>query len=100
MGEPAVFIRSAEVHDQMDVEHRILTVRQGKGKKDRQIPLVDDPVKALRNYMRYRNTQLIVDDEIFFGFDHGAGHPFLFLDDAKAPNCRKNNIAAAALGIG
>jgi hypothetical protein len=25
------------------------------------------------------------------GFDHGAGHPFLFLDDAKAPNCRKNN---------
>src|SRR5262249_56491079 len=25
------------------------------------------------------------------GFDHGAGHPRLFLDDAKAPNCRKNN---------
>jgi hypothetical protein len=25
------------------------------------------------------------------GFDHGAGHPFLFLDDAKAPHCRKNN---------
>jgi hypothetical protein len=24
------------------------------------------------------------------GFDHGAGHPLLFLDDAKAPNCRKN----------
>ena len=22
-----------------------------------------------------------------FGFDHGAGHPSLFLDDAKAPNC-------------
>jgi hypothetical protein len=28
---------------------------------------------------------------MFYGFDHGAGHPFLFLDDAKAPNCRKNN---------
>ena len=26
-----------------------------------------------------------------FGFDHGAGHPLLFLDDAKTPNCRKNN---------
>ena len=26
-----------------------------------------------------------------FGFDHGAGHPLLFLDDAKAPNCQKNN---------
>ena len=25
------------------------------------------------------------------GFDHGAGHPLLFLDDAKLPNCRKNN---------
>jgi len=25
------------------------------------------------------------------GFDHGAGHPFLCLGDAKAPNCRKNN---------
>src|SRR5262249_31913581 len=26
-----------------------------------------------------------------YGFDHGAGHPCLFLDDAKAPNCQKNN---------
>jgi hypothetical protein len=26
-----------------------------------------------------------------FGFDHGAGHPLLFPDDEKAPNCRKNN---------
>ena len=25
------------------------------------------------------------------GFDHGAGHPLLFMDDAKAPNCLKNN---------
>ena len=24
--------------------------------------------------------------ERFFGFDHGAGHPLLFLDDPKAPN--------------
>jgi len=24
------------------------------------------------------------------GFDHGAGHPLLFLDDAKAPNCQKS----------
>jgi hypothetical protein len=27
----------------------------------------------------------------YVGFDHGAGHPLLFLDDAKAPNCQKNN---------
>ena len=25
------------------------------------------------------------------GFDHGAGHPLLFLDDVKVPNCQKNN---------
>src|SRR5262249_9043566 len=29
--------------------------------------------------------------EARFGFDHGAGHPLLFLDDAKVPNCQKNN---------
>jgi integrase/recombinase XerC len=58
--------------EDVDVEHRILTVRQGKGKKDRQIPLVDDAVKALRNYLRYRNTELIVDDEILFLAKNGT----------------------------
>jgi len=29
--------------------------------------------------------------EALAGFDHGAGHPLLFLDDANAPNCQKNN---------
>jgi hypothetical protein len=27
----------------------------------------------------------------YAGFDHGAGRPLLFLDDAKASNCRKSN---------
>jgi site-specific recombinase XerD len=58
--------------DAVDLEHRILTVRQGKGKKDRQIPLVDEAVKALRNYLRYRNTELILDDEIFFLAKNGT----------------------------
>jgi integrase/recombinase XerC len=58
--------------DDVDVEHRNLTVRQGKGKKDRQIPLVDDVVKALRNYLRYRNTELIVDDDILFLAKNGT----------------------------
>jgi site-specific recombinase XerD len=63
----------ANVHvDDLDLEHRILTVRQGKGKKDRQIPLVEDAVKALRNYLRYRNTELIVDDEILFLAKNGT----------------------------
>jgi len=30
-------------------------------------------------------------DIVSLGFDHGAGHPLLFLDDAKAPKCQKNN---------
>jgi site-specific recombinase XerD len=58
--------------DDVDLEHRLLTVRQGKGKKDRQIPLVDEAVKALRNYKRYRNTELIRDDEIFFLAKNGT----------------------------
>jgi site-specific recombinase XerD len=58
--------------EDIDFEHRILTVRQGKGKKDRQIPLVDEAVKALRNYLRYRNTELILDDETFFLAKNGT----------------------------
>ena len=42
--------------DDVDLEQKLLTVRQGKGKKDRHIPLVDEVVKVLRNYLRYRNT--------------------------------------------
>jgi site-specific recombinase XerD len=49
--------------EDIDFDQKILTVRQGKGKKDRQIPLVDEVVKALRNYLRYRNTQLMLDDD-------------------------------------
>jgi site-specific recombinase XerD len=58
--------------DDVDFEHRLLSVRQGKGKKDRQIPLVDEAVKALRNYSRYRNTELILDDDIFFLAKNGT----------------------------
>ena len=58
--------------DDLDLEHRNLTIRQGKGKKDRQIPLVEDAIKALRNYLRYRNTELIVDDDILFLAKNGT----------------------------
>jgi site-specific recombinase XerD len=62
---------SLRVED-VDLEHRNLTVRQGKGKKDRQIPLVDDVLKALRNYLRYRTTELILDDDTFFLAKNGT----------------------------
>jgi integrase/recombinase XerC len=58
--------------DDVDFEHRILKVRQGKGKKDRHIPLVDEAAKALRNYLRYRNTELILDDDILFLAKNGT----------------------------
>src|SRR6266568_6479892 len=58
--------------DDIDFENKLLTVLQGKGKKDRQIPLVDEAVKSLRNYLRYRNTQLRVDEEIFFLAKNGT----------------------------
>jgi site-specific recombinase XerD len=56
----------------VDLEQKLLTVRQGKGKKDRHIPLVDAVVKALRNYLRYRNMQLVLDDEVFFLAKNGT----------------------------
>jgi site-specific recombinase XerD len=58
--------------EDVDFDHKILTVRQGKGKKDRHIPLVDEGVKALRNYLRYRNTELVLDDEVFFLANNGT----------------------------
>jgi site-specific recombinase XerD len=58
--------------DDIDFENKMLTVRQGKGKKDRHIPLVDEAVKALRNYIRYRNTELVLDDDILFLAKNGT----------------------------
>jgi site-specific recombinase XerD len=58
--------------DDVDVDHKVLTVRQGKGKKDRHIPLVDEEVKALRNYLRSRASQLVLDDDIFFLAKNGT----------------------------
>jgi integrase/recombinase XerD len=63
----------ANLHlEDVDFDNKVLTIRQGKGKKDRQIPLVDEEVKALRNYLRFRNSQLMLDDEIFFLAKNGT----------------------------
>lgn len=43
-----------------------------KGRKDRQIPLVDEGVKVLRNYLRYRATELILDDNTLFLAKNGT----------------------------
>jgi integrase/recombinase XerC len=58
--------------EDVDFDNKLLRVGQGKGKKDRHIPLVDEVVKALPNYLRYRNTELVLDDEIFFLAKNGT----------------------------
>lgn len=58
--------------EDVDFDNRLLTVRQGKGRRDRQIPLVDEEVKALRNYLRYRATELILDDDTLFLAKNGT----------------------------
>ena len=58
--------------EDVDFENRLLTVRQGKGRRDRQIPLVDEEVKALRNYLRHRATELILDDDTLFLAKNGT----------------------------
>lgn len=58
--------------EDVDFENRLLTIRQGKGRKDRQIPLVDEEVKALKNHLRYRATELILDDDTLFLAKNGT----------------------------
>ena len=40
--------------------------------------------EVIREYVRQQGSEKAYTQ---LGFDHGAGHPLLFLDDAKAPNC-------------
>jgi site-specific recombinase XerD len=58
--------------EDIDLENRLLTVRQGKGRRDRQISLVDEELKALCNYLRHRATELILDDETLFLAKNGT----------------------------
>jgi site-specific recombinase XerD len=58
--------------EHVDFENRLLTVSQGKGRRDRQIPLVEEEVKALRNYLRYRATEIILDDDTLFLAKNGT----------------------------
>jgi integrase/recombinase XerD len=49
-----------------------MIIRQGKGKKDRPIPLTEPAVKALMEYLTIRATQDIIDQEILFIAKNGT----------------------------
>lgn len=59
--------------DDIDLENRLLIVRQGKGRKDRTIPLEDQAVKALKGYIQTRNRQDdVIDHHILFLAKNGT----------------------------
>src|SRR5918911_1354200 len=64
-------IRESELADleigDIDFLHDELTVREGKGKKERTIPLMPELKRALRRYLEDRERQAnIIDEETFF----------------------------------
>jgi integrase len=53
--------------DDIDFAHDELTVREGKGKKERKIPLMPELKRALRRYVEDRERQAnIIDEETLF----------------------------------
>ena len=61
-----------------------------EGAKKREAPVSASTSTCHQDLIR-RMVVPIEGQQRVAGFDHGAGHPLLFLDDAKVPNCQKNN---------
>lgn len=51
--------------EDVDLENRLLIVRQGKGKRDRTIPLEEQATTALLQYLLIRKAIAAVDDNLF-----------------------------------
>jgi integrase/recombinase XerD len=62
---------SLRVHD-VDLDNKTMVVRQGKGRKDRNIPLTEPAIKALQEYLTIRATQDIIDKDILFVAKNGT----------------------------
>ena len=56
----------------IDLENKTLTVRQGKGKKDRSIPLEEQALKAIKDYKKERAGELIIEEDVFFLAKNGT----------------------------
>ena len=60
----------------VDLERSTLTIRQGKGKKDRMIPLGDRAAAWVRKYLDESRPQLVSEPEEHFVFLSNGGEPF------------------------
>jgi len=59
--------------DDVDMENRLLVVRQGKGERDRVIPFEDQALKALKAYLKARNARDdIKDSDVLFLAKNGT----------------------------
>lgn len=56
----------------VDLQNKELIVRQGKGKKDRTIPLEDQATNAIKNYLLSRASLIILDPETLFLAKNGT----------------------------
>jgi len=57
----------------IDIENKLLVVKQGKGRKDRTIPLEEQALKALKFYLQTRNKQdEVIDQDILFLAKNGT----------------------------
>jgi integrase/recombinase XerD len=60
----------------VDLERSTLTIRQGKGKKDRMIPLGDRAAAWVRKYLDESRPQLVSEPDEHFVFLSNGGEPF------------------------
>lgn len=60
----------------LDLERLTITIRMGKGKKDRMIPLGDRAAAWVHKYLEESRSQLVSDPDEHFVFLSNAGEPF------------------------
>jgi integrase/recombinase XerD len=80
----------------LDTERGTVTIRQGKGKKDRVIPIGDRAAAWLDKYVREARPQLVVEPDDHTVFLSNAGEPFCLdhlSDLVRTCRCGRNRKA-------
>jgi integrase/recombinase XerD len=79
----------------LDTERGTVTIRQGKGKKDRVIPIGDRAAAWIEKYIRESRPRLVVEPDDYTVFLSNAGEPFS-LDHLSA--LVRTHVDAAEIG--